>query len=447
MIMQESLVIPVYKLKGRTAPLLAACKALLESRPGMEIVLVDDGSGDGTAEELSRNASERLRVLAQPYNRGKGAAVRRGMLDARGKRLIFTDADLPYDLSALDRIAHALEEGADVVLGSRALIRSSEEAPVLATRRLSSAVFSFAANLILRERVEDTQCGLKGFTADAAGDLFADLRTERFCFDVELIYKAQERGYRIALIPVTLRNNEGSTVSLWRDSISMLADLIKLYARIRGEEGARERAGSGTRFLALVGLGLGLLSLPILHNLGADRMLLSAAPTLIAATLLWLALSACVTALLFRYFYLFPLPSRMAREGARYILVGIFNTLVNASVFNILVILSGTASGPSVVYFSALAYVVTIVQAFFWNRYWVFTNGRARSAAPAFASFVGVTLSVALISTGFMHLMINTIGAPASISERVWANIAIALTIPISFAGNFIGNKLFVFRR
>ena len=190
-----------------------------------EVVVVDDGSGDGgrtaaIAGELG------ARCVALPENRGKGAAVRAGMLAAEGAYRIFTDIDVPYRLDAIDRMLWYLDtKEFHVVVGDRTLERSSYYAKVSATRNVASHVFSGFVGRFTAGGWYDTQCGIKGFRAAVAEDLFGVARIDRFAFDVELLYVALKRNYDIKRIPVELECNETSSVNVISDGLAMVRDV------------------------------------------------------------------------------------------------------------------------------------------------------------------------------------------------------------------------------
>ena len=229
-----SLIIPIYNAAETLGPLLRALASFVPAfGEPIEVLFVDDGSQDGTGDALAQAAPSWARVVRMPHNSGKGAAIAAGLKEASGDCIFFTDADLPYDLSALKEGLTNLREGADVVIGSRYLKESRSDVNVSLKRRASSILFSFFANRVLLWPIADTQCGFKGFTKASARRLFEGLTTERFCFDVEILYRAQAARFKIALIPVHWVNNGNSSVSVGRDSVNMFADLVRLYVRTR----------------------------------------------------------------------------------------------------------------------------------------------------------------------------------------------------------------------
>lgn len=229
-----SLIIPAYNEAGRIGRTLQAVLAYLRQQPyESELIVVDDGSTDGTAELVRCTAPEVL-LVQLPRNRGKGAAVRQGMLAARGRYRVFTDADLSTPIEELARMLECLERGADVCVGSRELDPSTVRRPQPAYRRWMGRLFRRLVQwLVFREfpqlrAIEDTQCGFKGFRAEAAERLFRCARLDGFGFDVELLYLAARFGLRIVQIPVLWYNDPHSRVRLLRDPLRMLIEVARI---------------------------------------------------------------------------------------------------------------------------------------------------------------------------------------------------------------------------
>ncbi len=231
-----SLVIPCFNERRR---ILSTLQRLRQHLVGglyqdAEVIVVDDGSTDGTADLLrSLQGWDQLTLLFNETNRGKGYSVRRGVLAARGRYIFFTDADLPYDLEALGRFLAVLQEGYDLAIGARDLPGSRFSVPRSPLRRLASNVFTWIVRNYAVPGIPDTQCGFKGFRRGVARDLFQRGRINGYAFDVELVFLARRRGYRIARLPVVLVHNDNSKIRVVRDSAQMLFDLfrIQFYAR------------------------------------------------------------------------------------------------------------------------------------------------------------------------------------------------------------------------
>jgi dolichyl-phosphate beta-glucosyltransferase len=220
-----SVVIPAFNEAERLPRTLERVGAFLRAfGRGHEILVVDDGSKDGTAE---RARAAGATVLRNEANRGKGHAVRRGMLEARGQRRLMTDADLSTPIEELPRFLEKLDEGYDVVIGSRALPGARIEVHQPWFRENTGRLYNLFVRVLALRGLRDTQCGFKLWSADAARAAFADARLDGFSFDVEALYLARRRGYRIAELPVIWRNDAATRVSLGGGSVAF-PDLLRI---------------------------------------------------------------------------------------------------------------------------------------------------------------------------------------------------------------------------
>lgn len=232
--MRLSIVIPAYNEAARLPRTVAEVSAWLDAaRPDSEIVVVDDGSTDDTRAVLGAMREPRLVTIFAAENRGKGAAVTRGVLAARGEQIVFLDADLAYPLEQLDALLARLDAGADVAIGARDLLREENRASYAPIRRAATAIFNGLVTLTVGLKARDTQCGFKAFRRAAARALFSTLTTERFGFDVEVLFLAERWGLRVDRVPVRMRANVESSVRLVGDSLNMAADLLRIRARSR----------------------------------------------------------------------------------------------------------------------------------------------------------------------------------------------------------------------
>lgn len=192
-----------------------------------EVIVVDDGSPDKTSEQARSLGESRVRVLRHLRNGGKGAAVRTGMLAARGRKRIFTDSDIPYRFEDMVAAVRALDE-VPVVIGDRNLAESQYRQSIPLMRRVASYCFDQFTSLVLTSGIHDTQCGLKGFTEEAAKTIFLRATFDHFGFDVEAIHIALLNKFEIRRIPVVLQRNNKSSVRIVRDSLLMIRDILRL---------------------------------------------------------------------------------------------------------------------------------------------------------------------------------------------------------------------------
>jgi dolichyl-phosphate beta-glucosyltransferase len=223
-----SIVIPCYNEVARLPPTLLRVRDYLASwRRPYEIVVVDDGSSDGTVEAAQQAGGPELTILRNPRNRGKGYAVRRGMLAARGERRLMTDADLSTPIEELAPLMARMDEGFDVVIASRAMAGARIEVRQPAYRELMGKLFNLLVRLSAVPGLHDTQCGFKLFRAEAARECFGAAVLDGFSFDVETLFIARRLGYRIAEIPVTWRNDAATRVSTLQGMLAF-ADVLRI---------------------------------------------------------------------------------------------------------------------------------------------------------------------------------------------------------------------------
>jgi dolichyl-phosphate beta-glucosyltransferase len=244
-----SVVIPTYNAATRIAASLEAMAFFLAGRPfAAEIVVVDDGSTDGTAEAARAALAgfRHARVLRRERNLGKGASVREGVLAAAGEFILFTDDDLSTPIAEIDKALGALEAGADAVIGSRALPESDIRVRQRRPREWLGKAFNVLVRLFVLKGYRDTQCGFKAFRRGPARDIFASLGTPGFGFDVEVLVICSERRYLVAEIPVAWCDARPSRVRMFKGSWGMLRDLWRIRRASRRRK-KHEPAGDGPR--------------------------------------------------------------------------------------------------------------------------------------------------------------------------------------------------------
>jgi dolichyl-phosphate beta-glucosyltransferase len=223
-----SIVIPAYNEQARLPrTVLETIHWCTTQQMDFELVLADDGSRDATLAlaRLFEEGDARVRALACPHM-GKGATVRMGMLNARGKSVLFMDADGATPMTEIPKLLGAIEAGSDVAIGSRVIQSPGEvEVKTPVHRKIIGRVFAFFVNLFAIEGIADTQCGFKMFRREAAQAIFSRQKTAGFAFDVEVLYLARRLNFAIAEIPVNWVAQPGSKVNLVTDSLRMLWDI------------------------------------------------------------------------------------------------------------------------------------------------------------------------------------------------------------------------------
>lgn len=226
-----SIVIPAHNEESRLPPSLAAIDAFLSAQPyRAEVVIVENGSRDRTYEVALDCAAayEHTRVIRSPDNlRGKGLAVKQGMLAATGEWRFICDADLSMRIDDLPRFLPPASEGCDIVIASReapGAVRVGEPE----YRHLMGRVNNFIIKAAALKDFEDTQCGFKMFRGAVAEDLFAAQRMNGIGFDVELLFIAKRRGYTVKEVPITWYFDPYSTMRLWDDSVKMLREIWQI---------------------------------------------------------------------------------------------------------------------------------------------------------------------------------------------------------------------------
>ncbi|MBX9691233.1 MAG: glycosyltransferase family 2 protein [Cyanobacteria bacterium] len=226
-----SIVIPAYNEERRLPSTLSAVhKYLAGSGRTFEIIIVDDGSVDSTFEYVDSFAEshEGVRVLSYMPNKGKGHAVRIGMLAAQGEAVLFDDADGSSPIEEVEKLLTKINSGADVAIGSRAKPGEERTVKALAYRKYIGNTFNLIVQSLLLPGIMDTQCGFKMFKQAVAKDVFSVARQDGFAFDVEVLYISKLRGYSLEEVPINWANVEGSKVNVFSDSPKMLIDVIRI---------------------------------------------------------------------------------------------------------------------------------------------------------------------------------------------------------------------------
>lgn len=226
------MVVPAYREAGRIGDTVAALRTALagvKADGGAEIVVVDDGSDDGTAAAARAAGADIVVELGQ--NRGKGEAVRAGMRASSGEVVAFTDADLAYAPNQLVRLLDEVEKGADMAVGDRRHPDSVAVTDPSGLRRTGSLGVGLLRGLLRLGRGRDTQCGLKAFSSRAAGAVLDASVMDRFSFDVEVLFLADRLGMEVRQVPVEVVNSSVSSVRVLSDGWELVLDMCRIRAR------------------------------------------------------------------------------------------------------------------------------------------------------------------------------------------------------------------------
>jgi glycosyltransferase involved in cell wall biosynthesis len=237
-----SIIIPAYNEERRLPPTLERIRDYLRLRQwNAEVIVVDDGSTDGTARVVAEWQKEipSLRLISNGRNRGKGYSVKQGMLAARARLALFTDADLSAPIEEADKLLAVLAGGGyQVAVASRAADRRLILVHQSRFREVAGILFNKLVQLVTGVRMVDTQCGLKAFDLDAMRPVFEQQRIEGFGFDPEILFLARQRGLKMIEIPTLWAHHPDTRVRMLRDSLRMLAELLSIrWNWLRGRYG------------------------------------------------------------------------------------------------------------------------------------------------------------------------------------------------------------------
>jgi dolichyl-phosphate beta-glucosyltransferase len=225
-----SIVLPAYNEEERLGVSLPVILDYVSARNwSFEILVVDDGSSDGTSDiaVLSLDGIPH-RILRHEPNRGKGFSVKRGMLEAAGRYVLFSDSDLSTPIEEVERLIQAIDAGADLAIGSRALADSRIEKHQPWRREVLGKLFNRFLQMLVMRGLHDTQCGFKCFRNEVVQPVFSKQTLDGWAFDVEVLYIARRLGYRIAEVPVRWINSEVTKVNALSDGMKMIWDALRV---------------------------------------------------------------------------------------------------------------------------------------------------------------------------------------------------------------------------
>lgn len=232
--MYLSIIIPAYNEERRIGATLSKIYSFLKAKGcDYEVIVVDDGSSDNTASiaaqsELAKEG--KLILLKNAKNAGKGFSVRRGILSSRGDFVLFSDADLSTPITEADKLLQYIAEGFDIVIGSRSIADSDVRVHQPWLRERMGKIFNFFVKTFLVRNFNDTQCGFKLFKGDIARQIADLLKIDGFCFDVEMLYIARQKGYKAKEAGVIWEDSRQSKVRVLGSSLSMFCDLFRIRA-------------------------------------------------------------------------------------------------------------------------------------------------------------------------------------------------------------------------
>jgi dolichyl-phosphate beta-glucosyltransferase len=235
-----SVIIAAYNEENRICPsLLKISEYLCNNQLEHEIIVVDDGSSDGTSEVAGAlsNRIQNLKIIRYPLNRGKGYALRQGVLASKGTLVLLTDADLSTPIEELEKLSTSLiENNCRIAIGSRALARSEIIVKQPWMRQKMGKIFNRIIRVLVLDGFSDTQCGFKLFSGNIARQLFKVARIDRFAYDVEILALAKKKGLMISEVPIKWNNSFDSKVNPIFDSLQMLKDIFKIRMLLRMQE-------------------------------------------------------------------------------------------------------------------------------------------------------------------------------------------------------------------
>ncbi len=242
--MKISLVIPMYNESSIVEDTVKTVHNYMEALCAelscdYEILFSNDGSTDDCADIARRTAhtlgNDKIIVTGYAQNRGKGSAVRHAMLESTGDIVVCTDCDLAYGTEVIGNAVRRFDGTSELVIGSRKLEGDGYEGYTF-IRKLASKAYVVVLRVIAGFKLSDSQCGFKAYTGEAAHKIFAEMETDGFAFDIEVLMIAASLGYRIAEMPVKIINHRESKISVLSDSVKMFGDLLKIRKRVRSRK-------------------------------------------------------------------------------------------------------------------------------------------------------------------------------------------------------------------
>lgn len=432
-----SLVIPAYNEEKRLPKTLECVFFFLtEEKIEAEVIVVNDGSKDNT-EQVVKDLFflyPNLRLVSYLKNKGKGGAVKEGVMAAKGDSIVFLDADNSTSIEELKPMIKNLSDH-DVVIGSRKISGAQilKKQPLM--RRILGNGFNLFVKVILGlSDYSDTQCGFKGFKNSAAKSIFSKIKISGFAFDTEVLCIARNSNFKILEMPIVWRDEAESTLkikSLWK----IFLDVLRIkYNSLRGVYGGEKMLSRMTLkdiFLAILFSEISL----VLISLVVDNILKTGKNE----TLLFIALPFLV----FFIMTLGKILSQRIYEFIKFSVVGVLNTAIDFAILNLLSFFFNIFSGPLIILFNIASFLCAVLNSYFLNKYWTF-HAKNTKLSKEWLLFAVVSIVSAIASTAVVYL--GTTLFKHWGGDYVWLNFIKAIAVIFSTFINFLGYKFFVFK-
>ncbi len=457
-----SVIIPAYNEEKRLPKTLREINNYLKKQSYLsEIIVVNDGSTDRTSvvvKELQKIIPNLKLINIE--NSGKGYAVKKGILEAKGEYRIFTDADNATSIDQIEKMWPEFAKGYDIVIGSRDVKGAVLAVPQPWIRKvILGESFKLIRKIIIGLwKIEDTQCGFKSFREKAAQDVFSRVTIRCFGFDPEVLVIAKKLGYKIKEIPITWINDPGSKVK-FKNMIKMFFEILKIrWNLILGKYKKRGKktepaAWRKTDLISalIIGEMVAWLTFTILKTLEFDTVIYQTMIDFLGWKIhlgLFLAVIIPVVAAICLYITnVLGKKVPVIFEAGKFVTVGISNTLIDWGVLNLQILLTGITAGLFYPIFKGASFLIALINSFLWNKFWTFKKRKVEKTGTEFLQFLIISAVGLGINVGIASLLVNLIGPQAGISPKVWATVGALIATIFSMVWNFLGYKFIVFKK
>lgn len=431
-----SLIIPAYNEAERLPETLASIFNFLKKENlEAEVIVVNDGSTDQT-EEVARNNGagyQKFKLINHSQNKGKGAAVKTGVMQAQGDYIVFLDADNSTPIKELKPLLKNLENY-DVVIGSRKIKGAKITQPQSWLRRFLGDGLNWFIKIVLDLPVyNDTQCGFKGFKKYAAKDIFSKMQITGFAFDIELLCVANSLNFKVLEMPIEWHNVQKSKVklkSIWRIFLDVLR--IKLNS-LKGIYGKNKIINQKFGIDLLIGIILSEVAVGLLFLVSQNLLKINQGSNVFIGSLIIVFLIMLIGNIL----------SQRAYEFIKFLIVGLLNTAIDFWVLNYLTSFFKIFSGPWLVLFNLTSFFIAVLNSYIFNKFWTF-KASGQKWAVEFLNFLVVSVISAAFNTGIVFLGMTFFKHWGG--DYVWLNFIKLVAIVFSTLINFLGYKFFAFR-